>query len=79
MLGVTLPELRNSEKSCHFWGERGCVLTARDILCVNYLCSRLQKTIYPEKLLQLQEANGLEMELLFILHNRIRNFIRPTR
>jgi len=77
LLGVTLPESRNSAKSCHFWGERGCVLSARDIICVNYLCSRLQKTIAPEKLFQLQEANGSEMVLLFILHNRIRNFIRP--
>jgi hypothetical protein len=78
MFGVTLPESRNSAKSCHFWGERGCVLSARDILCVNYLCSKLQKTIAPEKLLELQEANGLEMELLFILHDRIRKFIRTT-
>ncbi len=76
MLGVTLSESRDSAKSCHFWGDSGCVLPARDIICVNYLCSRLQKTIAPEKLFQLQEANGLEMELLFILHNRIRNFIR---
>jgi hypothetical protein len=76
MLGVTLPESRNSARSCHFWGERGCLLSARDILCVNYLCTRLQKTIPQEKLFQLQEANGSEMELLFILHDRIRNFIR---
>ena len=76
LLGVTLPESRISAKSCHFAGDRGCVLSAREILCVNYLCSRLQKTIPPEKLFQLQEAAGSEMELLFLLHNRIRNFIR---
>ena len=76
LLGVTLPESRNSAKSCHFWGEHGCGQSARDILCVNYLCTRLQKTIAPEKLFQLQEANGSEMELLFLLHDRIRNFIR---
>jgi len=79
MLGVTLPESRNSTNSCHFWGESGCVLPAREILCVNYLCLRLQKTIAREKLFQLQEANGLEMEILFILHDRIRNFIRTSR
>jgi len=79
MLGATLPESRNSANSCHFWGERGCVLSARDILCVNYLCLRLQKTITRENLFQLQEANGLEMELLFTLHDRIRNFIRTSR
>ncbi|SPF46699.1 conserved hypothetical protein [Syntrophobacter sp. SbD1] len=78
MLGARLAESENSTKSCRFLGERGCVLAARDILCVNYLCIRLQKTIPPEKLLQLQEVNGLEMELLFLLHNRIRNFIRQN-
>jgi len=76
LLGVTLPESRHSANSCHFLQERGCILPARDILCVNYLCTRLQKTIPPEKLLQLQETNGSEMELLFRLHDRIRNFIR---
>jgi len=76
LLGVTPPESRHSAKSCHFLRERGCILRARDIICVNYLCARLQKIIPPEKLFQLQEANGSEMELLFLLHNRIRNFIR---
>jgi hypothetical protein len=76
LLGVTLPETRHQAKSCHFLHERGCILHARDIICINYLCARLQKEIPPEKLFQLQEANGSEMEVLFILHNRIRNFIR---
>jgi hypothetical protein len=76
VLGVVLPESGTSAKSCHFLGERGCILSARDIICVNYLCARLRKTVPLEKLFRLQEANGSEMELLFLLHNRIRNFIR---
>jgi hypothetical protein len=76
LLGVTLPESRHWTKSCHFLHERGCLLQARDILCVNYLCSILRKAVPAEKLLMLQEANGPEMELLFLLHDRIRNFIR---
>jgi hypothetical protein len=76
LLGVNLPESRHSSSSCHFLGECGCILAARDILCVNYLCARLQKTIRLEELFQLQEVNGSEMELLFLLYDRIRNFIR---
>ena len=76
MLGVTLPESENSENSCHFLRESGCILSARDILCINYLCSGLKKIIYPEHLLQLQEVYGSEMELIFLLHDKIRNFIR---
>ena len=76
LLGVTLPESRHSAKSCYFLHERGCILRARDIICINYLCARLQKTIPPEKLFHLQDATGSEMEVLFLLHDRIRNFIR---
>jgi hypothetical protein len=76
LLGVTLPEPPNLPESCYFLGEGGCILRARDIICVNYLCLRLQKTISPEKLARLQEANGSELEVLFLLHDRIRNFIR---
>jgi hypothetical protein len=79
LLGVTLPESRHWANSCHFLGERGCILYARDILCVNYLCSRLKKNIPHECLLQLQEVTGPEMELLFLLHDRIRNFIRREK
>jgi hypothetical protein len=76
LLGVTLPETRHWANSCRFLRERGCVLRARDIICVNYLCPTLQKTIPPEELLRLQEATGSEMEALFLLHNRVRNYFR---
>lgn len=76
LLGAALPEGKSSAGSCYFLGERGCVLAAREVLCVNYLCAKLKKIIAPEKLLQLQKVNGAEMELLFLLHNRIKNFIR---
>ncbi len=76
LLGTALPESRDSANSCYFLGNNGCILSARDILCLNYLCSRLQKAVDHEDLMQLQEVTGSEMELLFLLHNRIRNFIR---
>ncbi|HYA43105.1 MAG TPA: hypothetical protein VEF34_17515 [Syntrophobacteraceae bacterium] len=79
LLGATLPESRHWANSCHFLGERGCILPARDILCVNYLCSKLKKSIPPENLLQLQQVNGSQMELLFLLHDRIRNFVSQER
>jgi len=76
LFGVTLPESRHSPQSCRFLDERGCILHVRDTICVNYLCSRLQKMIPTEKLFQLQEANGAEMEACFLLHDRVRNFLR---
>ena len=76
LLGATLPESGSSAQSCHFLGKSGCLLQAREILCINYLCRKLQKTIPREMLLQLQEANGAEMDLIFALHERIKGFIR---
>lgn len=78
LLGATLPESAKSCGSCHFLGEGGCLLHAREILCINYLCRKLQKTIAPEMLLALQEANGAEMDLIFALHERIRGFLQKN-
>lgn len=72
LLGVDLPDSRHSEKSCWFLGERGCLLAARDVLCINYLCTRLQREIPMENLIRLQETNGREMEVLFALHDRLK-------
>ena len=36
----------------------------------------LQKTIPREMLFELQEANGVEMDLIFLLHARIGGFVR---
>ena len=76
LLGVELPDVRRSKESCHFLGERGCLLAARDIICINYLCARLLKEIPKEKLFLLQQTTGREMDALFVLHDRIRNKIR---
>jgi hypothetical protein len=78
LLGADLPESRYFENSCWFLGDRGCILTAREILCINYLCMRLQKELGPESLRQFQETIGSEMEAIFVLHDKIRNFIRQN-
>jgi hypothetical protein len=76
IVGTELPESRYSEDSCHFLHNRGCILPVRDILCINYLCSKLQRDIPHGNLLSLQDATGREMEAVFVLHNTIRNFIK---
>jgi hypothetical protein len=76
ILGIELPESRYSEDSCYFLRHRGCTLAARDILCINYLCSRLQREVPHENILRLQDTTGREMEAVFVLHDTIRNFIK---
>jgi hypothetical protein len=74
--GTELPESRYGEKSCYFLHSRGCILSARDVLCVNYLCMKLQRELPHPSILSLQDATGKEMEAVFILHDTIRNFIK---
>jgi hypothetical protein len=76
IMGVELPESRYSENSCFFLGSCGCILAARELLCINYLCSRLQSEIPLENLIFLQETTGREMDAVFILHDTTRNFIK---
>ncbi|MDR3570318.1 MAG: hypothetical protein P4L43_20025 [Syntrophobacteraceae bacterium] len=78
LLGAVLPGVANSAGSCHFLGETGCVLHARDILCINYMCRRIHETIPPGMLFALRKANGAEMDLIFALHERVKGFIRKN-
>jgi hypothetical protein len=72
LLGVTLPDVRASENSCFFLGTTGCMLKARHVICINYLCTRLQKGIPTEQLNRLQAVTGEEMDTIFILHEKIK-------
>jgi len=68
LMGTGLPTRRLFRDSCYFLGDHGCTLTARHVLCVNYLCSRIQHALSPEELWELQETTGREMDLLFTLN-----------
>ena len=75
LLGVTLPEERCFADSCYFLGKEGCSLEARDVLCINYLCTRIQRLLGHESLLTLQTVTGKEMETVFLLHEAVKRFI----
>lgn len=72
LLDVELPQKRRWADSCFFLREGGCALTARHILCINYLCLRLQQDLSLEKLIKLQTITGREMETVFRLHEELR-------
>lgn len=76
LLGKTLPLERDFMDSCHFLGAEGCVLAAREILCLNYLCTGVQKTLAHAELIRLQTATGDEMDTLFLLHETVKQFLR---
>lgn len=75
LLGATISGDRVSANSCYFLGEKGCRLRARDILCLNYLCSGLQRMLGPDLLHHLQRIVGEEMERLFRVQEAVRRFM----
>ncbi|MEW6214450.1 MAG: hypothetical protein AB1478_04485 [Nitrospirota bacterium] len=75
LLGRTLPSQAYDTNSCYFLGENGCLLRAREVICVNYLCQRISRSIQKEKLIHLQKIAGEELNTLFMLENHIKKWI----
>ena len=42
LLDISLPKTRYDQKSCFFLGNKGCLLAARHVICVNYLCAKIK-------------------------------------
>ena len=76
LLEASLRNQQPSQNSCYFLGEKGCKLTARHVLCVNYMCQKLQKKLAREQLISLQTCAGEELDTLFILHETLKKHIR---
>ena len=76
LLKASWQDQQFSRNSCYFLGENGCKLTARHVLCVNYICDKLQKKLTREELIELQTCAGEELDTLFVLHEAIKKKIK---
>ena len=76
MLEVNLPECPYEHDSCYFLTGKGCSLAAKQVICVNYICGKITNKIKPEKLAGLREKEGMELELLFLLNERIKKVLK---
>ena len=76
LLGASLPTQVRSRNSCYFLGERGCLLAARHVLCVNYICEKLRKKLTREELIRLQSCAGQELDTLFFLHEATKKYMK---
>ncbi len=74
LLGVKLPKKRYKEDGCFFVGENGCRIKAREVICVTFLCDRVIKKI-GEKEKELQRIAGEELEIGFVLQEKIKKKI----
>jgi len=75
LLNRKLPKQRHDSLSCFFLGKGGCLLLARHVICVNYICSKITEKIDPAKLAVLREKEGIELESLFLLHERVKELL----
>jgi hypothetical protein len=76
LLEVRLPKKRHHKESCFFLGENGCLLKARHVICVNYLCKKIADRINPQKLKALREKEGIELDILFRLNERLKKVLQ---
>ncbi|MCF8060874.1 MAG: hypothetical protein K9M82_00020 [Deltaproteobacteria bacterium] len=76
LLGRPLPGERLDPAGCFFLGRTGCLLSARHVICINYLCAKITHRIDPERLTPLRESEGEEIGTLFLLEERVRKVLR---
>jgi hypothetical protein len=78
LLGGSLQNAQPQKNSCYFLGKNGCTLTARHVLCVNYICPKLQQKLHRVELIDLQTCTGQELETLFILTEAVKKRVRAS-
>ena len=76
LLGINFPETRQQTNSCFLLGVNGCLLMARHVICINFLCKKITDLIDPHTMLKMREKEGEEVNTLFILHENIKPVLR---
>ena len=76
LLEMKIPSKRYDPKGCFFLSDRGCSLLARHVICINYVCKKITDRIEPEKMARLRDREGVELEHLFFLNERIKAVVR---
>ncbi|MGM0662957.1 MAG: hypothetical protein ACQET7_02085 [Thermodesulfobacteriota bacterium] len=72
LLERPLPHRRYDPAGCFFLGPSGCVLAARHVICINYLCNRVTDSVSSEHLSCLRDSEGEEVHVLFLLAERVK-------
>jgi len=76
LLGVDLPHHRDDAYSCWFLSDRGCRLRARQVICVNYICEKIEKGVEAGRMREIREKEGAELAGIFHLHQRVTELLQ---
>ncbi len=79
LMGCSLPAGRMDPAGCYFLGEGGCTLRARHVICINYLCRRLQARVDPDALKMLQARIARESDAGFMVEEYIKSWFLKGR
>lgn len=79
LLGAKLSAKAPDPKSCFFLGDKGCSLIARHVICVNYICKKITDSIPSQAINHLREKEGIELDILFILNEKIKSVLRELK
>ncbi|MBO8181520.1 MAG: hypothetical protein H0Z28_01855 [Archaeoglobus sp.] len=76
LLGVEIQ--KGDAEGCYFLTKSGCSLKVREVLCVNYLCDKIRRSLSHDDLVAVQETCGKELDILFSLSELIKRKIREN-
>ncbi len=78
LLGSALPEKTDFPASCHFVGDKGCKLQARQSFCLNYFCPDLKNSLEEQTILRIQQQVGELLIAGWELERALRRRIADT-
>ncbi len=73
LLGASLPDRRQEPGGCWFLGEQGCTIPARHVICINYICRRLEQKIPPQGLKMLHGKIAREADVAFVAEEYLKS------
>jgi len=78
LMGQPLPVKPLRNDSCYFLGPQGCRLLVRQVICVNYVCQRVQQQMPKDHLIRLQTVIGEELDTVFMLQEAIKRIVETS-
>jgi hypothetical protein len=75
VFGRELPARPWDPSGCWFLGERGCLLFARHVICVNFMCIRLYDSLSVASIQRVQRAMQEETSSGFLLEERLKSWL----
>ncbi|HID97892.1 MAG TPA: hypothetical protein EYP57_06870 [Thermodesulfobacteriaceae bacterium] len=75
LMGSRIPDSREDDAGCWFLGREGCLIVAREVICVNYICKKLYRKISWPDMQVLQAKIMQETDAAFMLDATVKSWL----